>query len=198
MRNPYRTAVSGRRPVLIQVLPFVAQNDCKEPRCHYVVSTGAVGSLSSRGSAVAKARKQRGFTIAEAGASMALLLPLVIMLVFVVLEASYAYLIKTSMSQAAREAARDLAIAYGQNPAIASDRSLQDSLVFNNIRIPKMVASSQQFEDPVFDTAGNPPTVSVRVRYMGGQFGLPQFPNPDPLNLGSGLVIDGTNTYRLE
>jgi hypothetical protein len=140
----------------------------------------------------------RGATIAEAGAALGLLLPLAFTVIFVVLEASYAYMIKSSLSQASRQAARDLAIAYGQNPSIQSDRSLQNVQVFDNIRIKDMVADSAQFEDPTFQTASDPPTVSVTVRYLGGQHGLPPFPNPDPLHLGSSFQITANSTYRLE
>ncbi|MBI4533789.1 MAG: pilus assembly protein [Candidatus Melainabacteria bacterium] len=143
-------------------------------------------------------RTPQGVSIAEAAASLGLLLPLVILVVFVILEASYAYLIKTSLSQAARQAARDLAIAYGQNSQVATSRALQDSMVFSNIQISKMVTSTQQFDNPVFNAAADPPTVSVTVRYLSGQYGLPVFPNPDPLNLGSSFIITASSTYRLE
>lgn len=143
-------------------------------------------------------RKTSGATIAESAASLVILLPLAIIIILVVLEASYAYLIRTSLTQAAREASRDLAIAYGQDPSIATSRSLQDAQVFSNIRIAKIVAANQQFDNPVFDTTGTPPTVSVTVRYLSNQYGLPPFPNPDPLNLGSSFVITATSSYRLE
>jgi len=129
---------------------------------------------------------------------MSLLLPLMITMIFVVLEASYAYTIRTSLAEGAREAARDLAIAYGQNPSVATDRSLQNSLVFDTIRITNMINSSTQFDDPVFNTASDPETVSVNVRYTSSQNGLPPFPNPDPLNLGSSFQISAQSTYRLE
>jgi len=136
--------------------------------------------------------------MAEAAAAIALLLPLLILVIFVVLEASYAYLIKNSLAQASREAARDLAVQYGQDPTIAGSRTLQNTQVFDKIRINKIVAASQQFDDPVFATGNDPPTVTVTVHYLSGQFGLPVFPNPDPLKLGANFKIDATSTYRLE
>jgi hypothetical protein len=145
-----------------------------------------------------KSRRQTGVTIAECAASLSLMLPIVITLLFVVLEASYAYLIKNSMAEAARQAARDLSIAYAKNPQVASDRSAQNASVYNKIRIRNMINNSQQFDDAQFDTGSDPPTVSVKVRYLSGQFGLPTFPNPDFLNLGSRFRIDGDATYRLE
>jgi hypothetical protein len=144
-------------------------------------------------------RKNRGATIAEAGAALGLLLPLAFTLIFVVMEASYAYLIKESMAQGARQAARDLSIYYGQNgSAIASNRTLQDSMVFDKIRITNMIKSSSQFANPVFQTTTEPLTVTVTCSYTGGQYGLPTFPNPDPLNLGSNITLSATSTYRLE
>jgi len=143
-------------------------------------------------------RQSRGVSIAEAAAALALLLPLIFTIIFVILEASYAYTIKNSLAEAARAAARDLAMAYGQNPGIATDRSLQNTQVFDTIRITNMVNDSSQFDDPVFQTAQDPMTVAVTVRYLSGQFNLPPFPNPDPLNLGSNFQITASSTYRLE
>ena|SRR5262249_8069635 len=146
----------------------------------------------------ARHRRKQGVSIAEAAAALALLLPLLFLVIFVVLEASYAYLIKNSLAQAAREAARDLAVQYGQDPSIAGSRTVQNTQVFDKIRINKIVADSTQFDDPVFATGIEPSTVTVTVHYRSGQFGLPVFPNPDPLKLGANFPIDATSTYRLE
>ena len=136
--------------------------------------------------------------IAEAAAALSLLLPLTVMLVFVALEVSHAYLIKNALSEAAREAARNLAIAYGQNRTVATSRDLQDSSSFDKVRITNMVNDSEQFDDPEFSTTADPPVVSVTVRYKSAQYGLPQFPNPDPLNIGTNLEIASSSTYRLQ
>jgi Flp pilus assembly protein TadG len=141
---------------------------------------------------------ESGISIVEAAASLSLLLPLMIVIVFVILEVSGAYLIKTSLSQGARRAARDLAVAYGQNPAVAGSRSLQNAMVLDNVRIPNMINDSRQFNDPVFDTNTTPHTVQVTVKYASNQYGLPPFPHPDPLNLGSQFAISAESTYRLE
>jgi hypothetical protein len=143
-------------------------------------------------------RNNSGAAIAESAASLALLLPLAILLIFVVAEVSYAYLIKSSLSQAARQAARDLSVAYGKNPAISTNRSLQDSTVFEHIRLHNLVNSNQQFSDPVWQTGTSPHTVEVKVSYSGGQYGLPTFPHPDPLNIAGKIHIIGESTYRLE
>jgi Flp pilus assembly protein TadG len=142
-------------------------------------------------------RSRKGALLAEGVAAMAILLPILIVVLFVAIEASHAYLIKSSLSEAAREASRGLAVEYGKNPAIATDRSMQDSRVFDRVRIYNMVADSAQFDNPVFKTTADPPTVEVRVKYTGGQYGLPPFPNPDPLNMGDSLIIAGHAGYRL-
>jgi Flp pilus assembly protein TadG len=145
-----------------------------------------------------RAKNKRGATLVEAAAAIVVIVPVVILLLFVVLEVSYAYVIQNSLAQGARQAARDLAIAYGQNPEVANDRALQESMVFDNIRIANIIANSAQFDNPTFDTAATPPTVSVTVQYLSNQYGLPRFPNPDPLHLGNSFTISASNTFRLE
>jgi Flp pilus assembly protein TadG len=143
-------------------------------------------------------RKQNGASIAETAASLVLFLPILIAVLFVVLEASQAYLIKEGLSQAAREAARNLAVQYGSNSQIQYSRSMQDVMVFNNIHINNVVVSTNQFDSPTWDTAGIPPTVTVTVHYTSGKNGLSTFPNPDPLHIGKNFKLDATSTYRLE
>ena len=139
-----------------------------------------------------------GASIVEAGAALTLLLPVMMLVLYVTLESSYAYLIKNSMNEASRMAARDLAIAYGQDSTIANDRSKEESSVFNNIRLPNMVNDSAQFTNVNWDLANSPATVSVTAVYTANRYSLPPFPNPDPLNLGGSFQVGATATYRLE
>ncbi len=143
-------------------------------------------------------RDQRGFGMAETAASLSIMLPLVVTLIFVILEVSYAFMLESTLSEASRQAARDLAIAYGVNPLVATSRSLQNSMVFDSIRINNVLKNSQQFDTPVFQTTTDPATVSVQVRYLSNQYGLPAFPNPDPLHLGSKYQVVASSTCRLE
>lgn len=143
-------------------------------------------------------RRRKGAVLAESAASISLVLPILIVALFVALEASYAYLIKYNLSEAAREAARDLAICYGMDPTIAASRASQEFNVFDKIRITNMVNDSAQFWDPTFNTATSPQTVSVVVEYTSGQHGLPRFPNPDPLHIASRMRIVGTSSFRLQ
>jgi hypothetical protein len=71
-------------------------------------------------------------------------------------------------------------------------------LVFDTIRIHNIVNASSQFDDPVWSPGSTPPTVSVTVHYTSEKNGLPPFPNPDPLHLGSHFQLAATSTYRLE
>jgi Flp pilus assembly protein TadG len=143
-------------------------------------------------------RLSKGATIAEAGAAMALMIPLLFAVLFVVLEASQAYMIKEALAQGARQAARNLAVEYGKDSAIQYRRDLQDAQVFSQIRLVNVINANEQFSDPVWNTSASPPTVTVTVTYTPNQHGLAPFPNPDPLNLGPNFVLNANSTYRLE
>jgi len=136
--------------------------------------------------------------LAEAAAALSVIVPVMVLIIFVTLEVSRAYFLSEILAQTARQGARNLAIAYGQQPGLANSRTLQNTMVFDNIRIHNVVNDSAQFDDPVFDTASDPATVKVNVRYLSNQYGLPSFPSPDPLKLGSRFVLSAESTYRLE
>lgn len=153
-------------------------------------------NLRKRG-AVGRQNK-RAATIAEAAASMVVMVPLMVLLIFTALEVSYACFLLQNLAQAARTAARSLAVEYGADPDIVGDRNLQDQLVFDFIRLPNVVNDSAQFDTPYFQTANQPHTVTVTVHYTGGQYSLPLFPTPDPLRLGLQFPLTAQSTYRLE
>lgn len=143
-----------------------------------------------------------GGTLVESVAAIALILPLVVLVIFVTIEASQAYVICRSLNQGAYLAARELANCYKSDPSIQWDRAKQESMVYSNIRIPNMISSNSQFTCTSSDwkLTSSPPTVRVVVRYLGGQGSpaLPSFPNPDPLKLGSSFVISSSATYGLQ
>lgn len=145
----------------------------------------------------AKQKDGSGAALVEAAGALALLFPLVVLITYAVIEVSYAYVISSSLSAAAHQAARNLVIAYWKNSDIATSRGLQDTEVFDQIRIQNILNDSRQFEQASFQTDSNPPSVSVRVRYLGGQYGLPPFPNPDPLKLGN-FDITATASQALD
>jgi Flp pilus assembly protein TadG len=141
-------------------------------------------------------RQAHGISIAETAASLVLLIPILFLVLFVIIECSKAYYIKDALAQGARQAARDMAIAYGQNKQIQYNRPMQDT-VYDNVRIPSVINSSAQFDDAQFSSSASP-TVTVTVRYTSGQNGLPKFPDPDPLKLGASFKLQASSTYRVE
>jgi hypothetical protein len=143
-------------------------------------------------------RNKKAAVLAESAAAMALFLPLTIFITFVGVEVSHVYLIKSALSEGAREAARSLAIAYGLDSSMKGNRGIENQKAFDHIRMHNIINSSDQFADPVWNTAADPPTVTCTVRYASDQFGLPHFPNPDPLHLGDNFLVTGTATYRLQ
>lgn len=142
-------------------------------------------------------KRRHGTVLMEAAATLVVLLPVIFIIFFVMAEASQVFMISTSLTQAARQAARDLAIDYGRDPTVAASRTKQDGDVFDNIRITTIVVNSQQFADPIFDTSSLNPSVTVTVTYAGGQYGLSGL-LIDPLHLGRNHKIQSTSTYRLE
>ena len=143
-------------------------------------------------------RRERGTTLSETAASMTIVVPLLLTILFAAVEVCQALTIKESLAQAAREAARNLSIAYAEDPTVATNRSLQNALVFDNVRINSIVNDSRQFGDPVFDDKSDPPVVRVQVSYQSGQYGLPVFPAVDPLKLAGKVNLESTSVYRVE
>lgn len=144
-------------------------------------------------------RRTSGLSLIEAAAAAVVMIPVMITCVMAVQEVSEAYQIKQGLSQGARQAARDLAVAYSQSELIENDRSLQDSMVYSKIKIARAVNDKSQFDNATFDTSASPPTVTVNVHYKSGaDTGLPPFPSFDPLNLGASFDLNAAATYSLE
>lgn len=136
--------------------------------------------------------------ISEFAAVLVIVVPLVLALLFAGYEFAYGYMIKSNLDNAAKNAARAMAIAYGKDSTIATNHSKQQA-VYDSIRVPNFVNANQQFSDPDFKPAGgSPKNVTITVTYLPGQYNLPQYPSPDVLNLSPTLRISGTYTYRLE
>ena len=143
-----------------------------------------------------RARK-RGITLVESVASMTVMIPILTSCAMVISEVTHAYVIKQGLQQSAREAARGLAAVYAESKMVDGSRSLQDQLVYDNVRSSNVVNASAQFDTAVFNTASSPPTVTVNVRYTSAQNGLSAFPLFDPLNLGSSFKINAEATYPI-
>lgn len=142
-------------------------------------------------------RDKKGQLLAETAASMAVLLALGVLVLFVVTSMSFAYMVKADLAEAARVAARDLAIAYGKDPTVAASRAAQEAAAYDRIRIPNIIVSSDQFDDAIFATGSNDRSVTVRLSYQGSRWGLPPFPTPDPLKIGR-FTLTAESVYRLE
>lgn len=148
-----------------------------------------------------RARRCRGQAgrIAELGAALALVLPIAITFLFVAVECTQIYLINSALNHAAAQAARKLAIGYGNDPA---STMANPSTVFSQIKFLNIVQSSNQFSIPSgsggWNTSAFPPTVTVQVSFVSGSNGCPSLPNPDPLMLSSTLTMTATATSTLE
>ena len=144
-------------------------------------------------------RRRQGATIAELAASMVILLPLIIVAGFVAMEAAQIYMIKNALSHCASLASRRLAIQYGMDP---TGTMANPDNVFSKITFLGVVNDKQQFQIPSgtsgWNPNANPPSVTVVVTFKGGQYGCPDFPSPDPLNLGKNISFSATSTARLE
>jgi Flp pilus assembly protein TadG len=149
---------------------------------------------------VGSRRTRSGVSLVEFAAALVLGVPLLISILYVTLEASYLFTIRTNIDIAARNAARSLAIEYGKDPTIAaSPTGPKVQAVLTKIRIPNFVANNGQFSTPTFDTAVSPSTVTIACTYpSGGAYGLPKFPNPDPLNLGATFKVVSSATFATE
>jgi hypothetical protein len=148
---------------------------------------------------IGRRQRRSGVSIVEFAAALTLGLPLLIAILYVTLEASYLFSIRTNIDIAARNAARALAIEYGKDPTIASSPSgPKVKAVLDNIRIKNFVHDTAQFQTPTF-APGTPATVTVVCEYPpGGAYGLPPFPNPDPLKLGNSFKVISSATFATE
>jgi hypothetical protein len=114
------------------------------------------------------ARKSLGITLVEFGAALVIGLPLVITIIYAVLEASYLFSIRQHINQAAGLASRALAIEYGRNPKIAqAPNGPEVQAVLTNIRIPNFVQDNAQFSTPSFNPSDptRPPESTAYRRF---------------------------------
>jgi len=144
-------------------------------------------------------RSNKGSQCAELGAALTCFLPLLITCFCVAAETIQFFMINSGLQQVANTAARQLAIAYMTNPttAMANPSSSFTGLTFLNI-----VTSTNQFSVPSgssgWNTSNTPPTVTVVVTFKSGQNGCANFPNPDPLGIGTNFSLSASATALLE
>lgn len=145
-------------------------------------------------------RAKRGAILVEAVSALGLMTPLFVLVIFVVMQASQAYVINASMAEAAAVAARALADYYQTNPEVVTNVAEQQA-IFSTITIPGMVTGNSQFSiaSGGWNLTSTPPKVTVTVSYLPGQGSpaLAPYPVFDPLKLGSKFVISASSTYSL-
>lgn len=141
--------------------------------------------------------RARGQMMPEFTASLILIVPMIVISAYVMIQASQAYIIHCTLKQAASTAARKLALAYGLNPK-QTVRNWQE--IISSVEYPGVVNSYRQFDlgEQGFNEKVNPPTVSVKVRFLSDQYGCRHFPEPDILGLGRNFEISAESTCRLE
>ncbi|MDR3617409.1 MAG: hypothetical protein P4L53_27890 [Candidatus Obscuribacterales bacterium] len=120
------------------------------------------------------------------------LVPLLVLIALVAIEAAKAYEISRDLQIGASLAAR----------ALASSGSLttqqQQSQILSDIQVGKNVVDPSQFYSVIWQRNTTPPTVTVFVQSVStGPQKPPHFPDPDPLNLGSQFVMKAQSTFRL-
>lgn len=145
-------------------------------------------------------RRKSGAVLAEAVLACCIFVPVIVVIIWAVLEVSYAYVIGLYMSEAAHLAARALSDEFLRNPKVVSSPVIQQK-VFSRIRIPMMVTSNEQFslEEGAWVTKSLPRSVTVHCTYLPGVGDppLPLFPNPDILNLRKKISIGASSTTPL-
>lgn len=141
-----------------------------------------------------RSRRAGGAVLAEAVAVTAFMLPILVFLALVIVQATSAYIIDRDLQVAAALAARALA---AQGVPKDGQQVTQD-IIFSNIKIPGRVVDPSQFSPaPVYNFTASPPTVTVFVQYKSTGI-QPVSPIPDPLNLGKLFIIKAQATYRLQ
>jgi len=153
---------------------------------------------------------------------MALLFPILVAVIYAVMEASTALVISEQLDQSARQAARNIAVAYISNPGLATSNA--NALKYGCQPVLKPIGAAggtyvtdlSQFggvggagTNITFTNLANmnvpgstsPPTVTVTCTYISNATtGLPKFPQWDVLNLSKvpGFKLMSTAVYQIE
>jgi Tfp pilus assembly protein PilW len=150
-----------------------------------------------------KQRRNSGLSLVEFAAALALGFPLVMAMLYVVLEANMLFTIRTNCDNAVRRASQLLindyitngtattAVSNGNLPAtMGFDVKTADGHYFIN-------KSANQFTWTWdFTTAPNTVTVTVKYPTSGSSAnGLLPFPHPDPLNMKNKFTILTSGTF---
>lgn len=137
------------------------------------------------------------------------MLPVFIFILLSAIEACRFVAIIQGLDQGARQAARNLAVAYATDPGIVNDSAAQQTYGFDPVQVPGVINDPGQFDAPVWDNvpgassevsdASIPQSVTVVVTYKSaGNHTLLPFPGIDPLHLGNNVVLRQSATYVIE
>lgn len=150
---------------------------------------------------------RKGVTLVEFAAALVLGLPLVIVMLYAVLEVNLLFTIRTNLDAATRHAAQLLINEYAKTGIAAPDTS--------NGNLPSSIAFEVKAADGTYfisktanqftwtwDLDETPKTVTVTTSFPTGASansasGLMQFPAPDPLNLANKFSILTTATFPI-
>lgn len=162
-------------------------------------------------------RSPSGGAIVEAGASMALLIPVVLILIWAITQVSQYFILKQQLAYVARQAAREIAYGYGtmkyttmnsagnaSGPAATGDSNYQN--ILNDISVPSVINANSSSQFQVRFTIPNSPSlarsfVTATVTYQNGP-NLPRFPW-NPLQTGflrfdtTGIVIRSSCSWPI-
>jgi hypothetical protein len=150
-----------------------------------------------------KHRKNSGINLVELAAAMALGFPLIMIMLYVVLEANMLFTIRTNCDNAVRRGAQLLITDYlknGSATANVSNGNLPTALAFE---VPTsdghyFVSKTANQFTWTWDLVNKPNTVTVTVTYPtsgSSAGGLLPFPHPDPLNLKNKFTIVTSGTF---
>ncbi len=151
-------------------------------------------------------RIDSGAVTAEFGASIALMLPIALLVLYASYEVAVGLMIYNALDHSAHLAAMALSKAYGCDAMYASSWTKQQQ-VLSNITFSNIVVNPNQFTvtfpttpstSSWMNSNGNVPVVTVACTYAGGQFGLPPYPNPDLLGLGKTFRLQANASAYLE
>lgn len=162
-------------------------------------------------------RNQSGGAIVEAGSSMALLLPVLLILMWAITQVSQYFVLKQQLAFVARQAAREISYAYGTlgytsmnsggtGSGTASTGDSSYLQIVNGISVPGVINPNSATQFKVFFSIPNAPNLSqsyvtATVTYKSG-VNLPKFPW-NPLNTGflkfdtTGVVINSSCSWPI-
>lgn len=162
-------------------------------------------------------RRAHGHSIVEAAGAIALLLPILLLVIFAVTQVSQYFVLKQEIAYAARQAAKELAYAYGtqkltsmnsggtsSGAANTEDPSYQK--ILNAISVPGTIAKNSSTQFNVYFNIPNSPSmtksyVTASVVYKG-EANLPSFPW-NPLNSAfirfdmSGVTVNSSCSWPI-